>query len=370
MLLLKSIFVSFSKLVFFRPVVIFFNFLVSEGTLEFSDDERFLRYEGQVKDGKPWGLGNMTFSDGGVYSGNWKAGRRNGHGIQTYSANSKKESYDGSWKNDVEHGSGVLVYKNGEKYVGNLSNGKRDGSGEITFAENDEYNRVRYDGDWKEDMLTGNGTMIWKSGVKYVGQWLNNKNHGYGVRHFANNSKAERYEGDWRQRRITGFGTLIWKNGDKYVGQWKDFERSGKGTYFWADGRKYVGEWLNDLKNGFGILSFVENCTIKSYDGEWKEGKMSGHGSMVWRNGEKYVGEWRDNKATGQGTYYRPDGTKQSGELPNSLFHGNGNGDESISKLIPADEHRDGVSTIVGECRVGSELSQWYCIFCYSFHQN
>jgi hypothetical protein len=45
--------------------------------LEFSDDERFLRYEGQVKDGKPWGLGNMSFSDGGVYSGNWKAGRRN-----------------------------------------------------------------------------------------------------------------------------------------------------------------------------------------------------------------------------------------------------------------------------------------------------
>ena len=72
------------------------------------------KYEGQVKDGKPQGRGNMTFRDGGFYSGEWQDGARHGKGKQQFSADSERRSYDGSWKEDQEDGEGILVFKNGE----------------------------------------------------------------------------------------------------------------------------------------------------------------------------------------------------------------------------------------------------------------
>jgi hypothetical protein len=53
--------------------------------LDYSNHDKFVRYEGQVRDGKPWGRGNMTFKDGGFYFGEWTDELRNGEGIQKYS---------------------------------------------------------------------------------------------------------------------------------------------------------------------------------------------------------------------------------------------------------------------------------------------
>jgi hypothetical protein len=36
-------------------------------------------------------------------------------------------------------------------------------------------------------------------------------------------------------------GTLIFNSADKYVGEFKDGVADGKGTYTWASGNKYVG---------------------------------------------------------------------------------------------------------------------------------
>jgi hypothetical protein len=268
--------------------------------LEFPNHEMFLRYEGEVRDGKPWGKGNMTFKNGGFYSGDWTDGLRNGEGIQKYAEESEREHYTGSWKNDIEHGQGVLVYKNGEKYEGSMSVG----------------------------IIQGNGTLTLKNGEKYQGQFLNNKKHGNGIEIYSENDSKNRvsYDGEWKEGDYSGTGTMIWKDGAKYNGEWQNGYRTGNGTYYWSNGQKYVGDFLNAKRHGLGIETYPENDTFYriSYDGEWKEDKKSGNGTQTWKSGDKYVGEWQNGDETGKGTYYWPSGNKYVGDFLNDKLHGNG----------------------------------------------
>ena len=61
----------------------------------FGDKDTQPRYQGQVKDGKPNGLGVIIYPDGSKYVGGWENGLFNGQGIYTKSNGTK---YVGSWK--------------------------------------------------------------------------------------------------------------------------------------------------------------------------------------------------------------------------------------------------------------------------------
>lgn len=72
--------------------------------------------------------------------------------------------YKGEWENNQMHGQGVMTWQNPQVcYVGSWANGKRSGLGRITFADDDEAERVFYDGklhpdhhavSWLTSMLT------------------------------------------------------------------------------------------------------------------------------------------------------------------------------------------------------------------------
>lgn len=42
---------------------------------------------------------------------------------------------------------------------------------------------------------------------------------------------------------MDGQGTLTWKDGKTYTGEFVNDKREGKGKFMWADGRQYIGEW-------------------------------------------------------------------------------------------------------------------------------
>ncbi|KAJ6852166.1 phosphatidylinositol 4-phosphate 5-kinase 9-like [Iris pallida] len=52
--------------------------------------------------------------------------------------------------------------------------------------------------------------------------------------------------------KMYGKGTLTWKNGDAFEGNWLDGMIHGYGVYSWNDGSCYIGTWTRGLKDGKG----------------------------------------------------------------------------------------------------------------------
>ena len=38
----------------------------------------------------------------------------------------------------------------------------------------------------------------------------------------------------------------------------------GKGTYVFPNGNKYEGEWLDDVKEGYGVLTYVSGVGVSN----------------------------------------------------------------------------------------------------------
>jgi hypothetical protein len=118
-------------------------------------------------------------------------------------------------------GKGTLIFPQGApKYVGEFRNGKRDGKGTLMYPDLEATGRQKqYEGQWKEDMPSGKGTLTFYDGRKFVGEWK--------------------------------FETVVSKGEYPYQGKnvpatMKNFVISGQGTMFYPDGRKEVGEFKND----------------------------------------------------------------------------------------------------------------------------
>jgi len=114
----------------------------------------------------------------------------------TYTTNDprKRKSYDGEWKDGKRNGKGEMVWKNGARYNGDWSNGKRDGYGEHIFP-----NGEKYVGNWKNGRregrtiralcisflsdigIVGTGIRVFSNGDQFEGTWKNDKKEGSGV---------------------------------------------------------------------------------------------------------------------------------------------------------------------------------------------
>ena len=268
-----------------------------------------------------------------------------------YPAGDTRLKYTGETdENGLPSGKGVMLYAKGDavKYVGEWLHDQWHGHAKITFADDDEFGRVsfeglyknsmfehgtmiwktkgRYEGAFKDNKFTPNGTYYYTDGSKYVGEWLNNNRHGHGITTFPDDDTYGRksFEGEYENGNAV-LGTLTWKEDGKYVGDYKDGERTGKGTFYYTDGSKYVGEWLNNKRNGHGITTFPDDDSSgrKSFEGEYENDKAL-FGTLTWKSGSKYVGDFKDGERTGQGILYFIDGTKYIGEWLNNKQHGQG----------------------------------------------
>ena len=75
----------------------------------------------------------------------------------------------------------IVVDTKGDAFAGDLDlNWVKNGTGTMVYA-----NGNRYDGEWRDDLTEGRGTMIYHpSGNKYEGGWLAGRRHGKGVMHY------------------------------------------------------------------------------------------------------------------------------------------------------------------------------------------
>ncbi|CAM9914741.1 unnamed protein product, partial [Choristocarpus tenellus] len=99
------------------------------------------RYEGDFLQGNFYGRGLYSWSDGGLYEGDYLAktpgighdvqfplvnGLRHGQGKRVWSSGA---SYDGSWKDSRMEGTGVYICVEGSRYEGEFRLNHKDGQG-------------------------------------------------------------------------------------------------------------------------------------------------------------------------------------------------------------------------------------------------
>ena len=114
-----------------------------------------------------------------------------------------------------------IEYIDGDIYEGNVNDntGEKQGKGKYICTDG-----TIITGTWKNDYLTGQGTVIYPNRDKYAGSFKNDKRN--------------------------GGGTYRFRNGDTYRGKWKNDKMNGKGKYTWRNKRYVTGTWKNGKLNG------------------------------------------------------------------------------------------------------------------------
>ena len=320
-----------------------------EYTGEFIEDERtgygtYIhsngdKYTGYHKKANRHGQGTYTYADGSKEIGRYENNKLNGYAIVYYADGSIK--YKGIFKDNKFLYSqsntlpacpttgyfhdcfGSITFKNGDMYLGEFKNDKLDGQGTYTFGANSQWPGDKYIGEYKNSKRDGQGTYTFADGEEYIGQYKNGIRDGQGTYTFAD---GEKYVGEYKNGKQNGQGTYSYSNGDKYIGEFKNNKRDGQGTYTFADGEKYVGEYKNGKQNGQGTYSYLNG---DKYVGEFKDSYFNGQGTFTYGSntkwaGYKYVGEFENDKRNGQGTFTFADGRKEVGTYKNDLLNGYG----------------------------------------------
>jgi hypothetical protein len=166
--------------------------------------------------------------------------------------------YTGKILNGKPHGQGSLIHTSesraGNMYVGSFFNGLYHHSGTYTWGMDHLYK-----GEWDSGDRCGLGTMKYSSGDVYVGEWLDNKWHGYVTLllfqfHFL---KELTFILSPSVLFPNSYGTMKEASGDVYQGEFQYDKRHGRAKYTWVNGNSYEGELRGDKREGHGVMRYA-----------------------------------------------------------------------------------------------------------------
>ena len=149
-----------------KKATIYFDRTTKKWSLE-KKDRNHPRYEGEIADGIPSGIGSLYLPDGGKYEGEFKNGKFNGKGKRLYP---NSGTIEGEYKDNKAHGQGTYSYLNGDRYVGEFRFGKKHGQGTMHFKSGSVYT-----GEFKNGKQNGQGTYSYPDGRKKLGEFREGK---------------------------------------------------------------------------------------------------------------------------------------------------------------------------------------------------
>ncbi len=120
--------------------------------------------------------------------------------------------------------------------------------------------------------------ITYSDGSRYTGPLKEGLPHGRGVFVFKspNPSNRQRYEGEFVEGRMEGQGILRFLNGKVFEGQFHNNQIYGEGVFEWPDGKVYVGHCANDNPNGQGKLTTVMSSEVGTFrDGQLWNGTLT-----------------------------------------------------------------------------------------------
>eukprot|EP00927_Polykrikos_kofoidii_P086962 TRINITY_DN9897_c0_g1_i2.p1 TRINITY_DN9897_c0_g1~~TRINITY_DN9897_c0_g1_i2.p1 ORF type:complete len:539 (+),score=70.13 TRINITY_DN9897_c0_g1_i2:45-1661(+) len=185
-------------------------------------------YQGQLLDGKRNGRGTLTLADGTLYQSDWRDDKRHGEGQEVFPDGSR---FSGCYEDGFRSGLGVMTWPEGSRYSGQFARGRANGEGHLLRTDGSVYR-----GQFSEDCMCGDGCMQWKDGVEYKGQFYANRRRGVGKMKWKT-GRWRSYDGDWRDGVQHGHGTLVDMHGHVFSGSF----RCGK-LLCWDDDAKSVND--------------------------------------------------------------------------------------------------------------------------------
>lgn len=120
-------------------------------------------YYGELKDGKPHGMGVEKWYNGKIYEGTYYNGKYSGQGVLVWP---DKSMYKGGFVNNSMQGYGVFKWSNGNLYEGMWNKSKMHGEGKFTWS-----NGNKFIGEYEDGLKHGNGVFFWTDGREIKGVW-------------------------------------------------------------------------------------------------------------------------------------------------------------------------------------------------------
>ena len=231
------------------------------------------------------GKGKINLKDGRTYEGTFVDGKLEGEG--TY-INNKGDIYIGGFIGGKLNGNGKIIQKRENI---NKSNGGNEQEN-INNKDNNDDNNLVYEGEIKDFKREGHGVEKCPEYV-YEGNFHDDMKNGQGSIKYL--KLRRKYEGEFKNNEITGYGYLIYENKQTYKGNLVDGKKEGKGKYIWPDGSEYEGEYKNDIREGEGSLKWANGLIFK---GKFHNGRPEGKGKLYSKNSIKDV-EYRKGKIFG-----------------------------------------------------------------------
>ena len=222
------------------------------------------------------------------YMGSWNTNKQyDGYGILYIydEINSIFNKYEGIFENGKLNGFGYGIFSKSQiVYLGDFKENLNNGIGKEIYLGSDNSNFYYFKGKY----INGNkiyGILYWKDKSYYKGNFnYNDKFNGKGFYYWGRTN--EKYEGEWYDGKMNGQGKMIYADGSIYDGMFYMNKKHGYGCYKWKDtneekNKYYLGEWKNDAMNGNG--KFCVNGM--STEGIWNNGQLikiiSNEGSLV-----------------------------------------------------------------------------------------
>jgi hypothetical protein len=241
-------------------------------------------------------------------------------GISTYTHTLQAQCIAGNCSN----GQGTFLYPSGAKYIGDFKNGIVEGVGVCYYTDGSKYS-----GEWKARFPDGKGTKTYADGTKRTGRWIKGKpvdEQGNVLEDYIARKKEERADdgtniqsgclsGDCK----TGPGTFAYPDGSTYVGEFAMSKYNGTGIFTFANGDSYSGQFKDNYPHGQGKRSYANGTPAE--EGEWREGEFVG--SSLIESGQLgcIAGDCKD----GKGTYIFKEGSaKYVGDFKDGQPHGFG----------------------------------------------
>lgn len=201
----------------------------------------------------------------------------------------------------TEDGWFVYMDEIGNEYEGQFKNGVYDGYGTMLYSDS-----TMYEGTWVNGVREGNGKIYWNSGCLYVGEMHNDLMHGSGYMLYP---MGDYYYGDFKEGQITGFGTKAFlrdatastqqKKYDIYTGEMKDGFLHGYGTMHYTFGGVFYGNYNMNIRTGYGTYVWEETddpgIPWSMYKGNFANDWISGEGTLYFKDGTSLVGTFDGN---------------------------------------------------------------------------